>query len=137
MLLQVIRTQRRLSALKVEAGKLAQKQGYSADEVSQVYDLMDLYASNSPPFNQQPLAPSAYWVNVHGSQVTAVSRTTGHAADKGLLVSLALRLLEAKPTATTVEQVRNLKGRWHELGLDKGQDRTLVCLFPQTTCRAE
>lgn len=93
-----------IAALQTEAGKLAQKLGYSQDDVLQLYVLMDMYAYNRPPFNKSQLAPRAYWVAVVGSPATA-GGTAAAAERPELLANIALRLLETKPTATSIEQV--------------------------------
>jgi hypothetical protein len=99
-----------LAALKVEAGTLAQKLGYSKDEVSELYTLMQDYAYNRPPFNKQDLTPSTYWVAVLGASMDAAAVRTSTTATgsrrPGLLANIAIKMLELKPTATSIEQVR-------------------------------
>jgi hypothetical protein len=87
-----------LAALKTTAGKLAQQQGYSQDEVMQLFNLMDLYAHNRHPFNQQSTTPTAYWTAVLASPTAA-------AAKPELLARLGLKLSVVRPTAAAIEQV--------------------------------
>lgn len=84
--------------------------------MGQLFVLMNQYASNRPPFNQdQQLTPSAYWVAVVGSSVVAGSRAA--AGRPELLADIATRLLQTKPTAASIEQV-GTTGWWD--GLNAG-----------------
>lgn len=86
-----------LAKLQVEAGQLAQKLGYTEEEVGGLFVQMRAYAFNQAPFNLSITDPGTYWMAVVGS----ASGTTS----PQLLANIATRLLEVKPTATTPEQV--------------------------------
>lgn len=98
-----------LTAIKSTAGQLAQKLGYSQDEVRELYKQMSAYANNKPPYNRVDLTPSSYWVDVVGTAAAAGGPAAPEQPADGpqLLASIAVRLLEVTPTAASAEQVSN------------------------------
>lgn len=97
-----------LAKLQHEAGVLAQRLGYSEDEVVAMFDAMERYAYNLEPFNKLETQPRQYWVAVNSTQPGSSADGEGHATGRGgaqLLANIAQKLLDVKPTAATPEQV--------------------------------
>jgi hypothetical protein len=98
-----------LAKLQHEAGVLAQRLGYSEDEVTAVFDAMERYAYNLEPFNKQETQPRQYWVAVNSTaQPGSSAGGEGQAAGRSgaqLLANIAQKLQDVKPTAATPEQV--------------------------------
>lgn len=90
-----------LAKVQVEAGLLAQKLGYTEEEVGGLFLEMKAYAHNRAPYNIGITNPETYWMAVIGSNNSSSSTVN----NPQLLASIATRLLEIKPTATTPEQV--------------------------------
>jgi hypothetical protein len=97
-----------LAKLQHEAGVLAQRLGYSEDEVTAMFDAMERYAYNLEPFNKQETQPRQYWVAVNSTQPGSSAGGEGVAAGRSgaqLLANIAQKLQDVKPTAATPEQV--------------------------------
>jgi hypothetical protein len=102
-----------LAKLQVEAGQLAQKLGYTEEEVGGLFLQMKAYAFNQSPFNVSITNPETYWTAVVGNNSSSGSSSSTVNSPQ-LLASIATRLLEIKPTATTPEQVPpKRQGRIH------------------------
>jgi hypothetical protein len=135
-------TSPQMAALLKEAGQLAQRLGYSQEEVRQLMVQMRCYAANKAPFNQQDLMPSTYWNSVvageAGVQVQAppppadaaaqdaeaAAAAAGRPAGAGqavsgpqLLANIPTRLLDVKPSAMAPEQVGAAHSGGELLGL--------------------
>jgi hypothetical protein len=90
-----------LAALKIEAGKLAQKLGYSMQDVTDLYSEMSSYASNKPPYKQQDLTPSSYWVAV----LTALPRPSSAAPSRRSVHALMQQWPAARQEAAWQRQL--------------------------------
>lgn len=103
-----------LARLQLEAGTLAQRLGWSENEVLSLFQAMAAYACNQEPFSSQQALPCLYWRDVaaaaqqYGSSAGAEGEASSGCSATGvqLLADMAQRLLGARITAATQEQVR-------------------------------
>uniref|UniRef100_A0A383VUA2 DUF659 domain-containing protein n=1 Tax=Tetradesmus obliquus TaxID=3088 RepID=A0A383VUA2_TETOB len=102
-----------LSRLQLEAGTLAQRLGWSENKVLSLFQAMAAYACNQEPFSSQQALPCLYWRDVaaaaqqYGSSAGAEGEASSGCSATGvqLLADMAQRLLGARITAATQEQV--------------------------------